>query len=115
MAVGNANFDTLQTTTLVKYAERTLRDNIFDSNALFKLLKEKNLTPLDGGQVVLEPVLFGRNSTAGSYSGYDTLSATPQEGISAAQFAWKQNYAGIIISGLEDDIVNVGETAVIKL
>lgn len=115
MAVGNVNFDTLQTTTLIKYAERTLRDNIFDSNAFFKLLKEKNQVPLDGGQVITEPILFGRNTTAGSYSGYDTLTATPQEGITQAQFAWKQNFAGIIISGLEDDIVNVGEPAVIKL
>lgn len=115
MVLGNANYDTLQTTTLEKYAERTLRDNIFDSNAFFKLIKEKGNTTLDGGQIIIEPVLYGRNSTAGSYSGYDTLSATPQEGISSAQFAWKQNYAGIIISGLEDDIQNVGETAVIKL
>jgi hypothetical protein len=112
---GNTNFDTLQTTTLEKYAEKTLRDNIFDSNAFFKLIKERGNTTLDGGQLILEPILYGRNSTAGSYSGYDALSATPQEGITAAQFAWKQNYAGIIISGLEDDIQNVGETAVIKL
>lgn len=112
---GNTNYDTLQTTTLEKYAEKTLRDNIFDSNAFFKLIKERGNTTLDGGQLILEPILYGRNSTAGSYSGYDALSATPQEGITAAQFAWKQNYAGIIISGLEDDIQNVGETAVIKL
>lgn len=115
MATGNINYDTLQTTTLVKYAERTLRDNIFDSNAFFKLLKEKNSVPVEGGQVIVEPILYGRNSTAGSYSGYDALTATPQEGITNAQFAWKQEFAGIIISGLEDDIINVGESAVIKL
>lgn len=115
MTTGNANYDTLQTTTLEKYAEKTLKDNIFDSNAFFKLIKEKGNTTLDGGQIILEPILYGRNSTAGSYSGYDSLSAVPQEGITSAQFAWKQNYAGIIISGLEDDIQNVGESAVIKL
>jgi len=115
MVSGNANYDTLQTTTLEKYAELVLRDNIFDSNAFFKMMKEKGNVTLDGGQIILEPILYGRNSTAGSYSGYDSLSATPQEGITTAQFAWKQNFVGIIISGLEDDIQNVGETAVIKL
>jgi len=115
MASGNANYDTLQTTTLIKYAEKTLRDNIFDSNAFFKLIKERGGTDLDGGQVVLEPILYGRNASAGSYRGYDPLSATPQEGITNAQFDWKQNYVGIIISGLEDDIQNVGESQVIKL
>lgn len=112
---GNPNYDTLQTTTLEKYASRTLRDNIFDSNAFFKLIKERGNTTLDGGQVILEPILYGRNTTAGSYRGYDALASSPQEGITAAQFDWKQNYVGIIISGLEDDIQNVGETAVIKL
>src|SRR3990167_9078769 len=110
---GNVNYDTLQTTTLEMYCERTLRDNIFDSNAFFKLLKEKSQTTVKGGNILLEPVIYGRNDTAGSYSGYDALTATPQEGFTNAQFAWKQNFAGIIISGLEDDIQNQGESAVI--
>lgn len=112
---GNVNYDTLQTTTLEMYCEKTLRDNIFDSNAFLKLLKEKAQTTVKGGNILLEPVVYGRNDTAGSYSGYDQLPATPQEGFTNAQFSWKQLVTGIIISGLEDDIQNVGESAVIDL
>jgi len=112
---GNSNYDVINTVTLEKYAEKTLRDNIFDSNAFFKLIKERRNVTLDGGSKIVEPILFGRNGTAGSYSGYDALSNAPQGGISQAEFSWKQNYASVIISGLEDEVQNVGEAAVIKL
>lgn len=112
---GNPSYDSLQTTTLQKYAERTLRDQIFDSSAFLRLLKERRNITLDGGQIILEPILFTKNNTAGSYGSYDNFTNTPQGGLSAAQFPWKQNYASVIISGLENDVQNVGETAVIKL
>lgn len=112
---GNSNYDVINTVTLEKYAEHTLRDNIFDSSAFLRLIKEKRNVQLDGGSKIVEPIMFGRNGTAGSYSGYDGLSNSPQGGVSQAEFAWKQNYASVIISGLEDEIQNVGEAAVIKL
>jgi hypothetical protein len=117
MPFGNTNYDTLQTTTLEKYAQKTLRDNIFDSSAFFRLIKERGGVTLEGGSVILEPILAGKTSATnvGSYSGYDTLPTDPQSGITAAQFSWKQLFASIIISGLEDDVQNTGEAAVIKL
>jgi hypothetical protein len=69
---------------------------------------------LNGGTKIVEPLIYGQNSTVGSYSGYETLSLTPQEGISAAEFEWKQYAASIAISGIEE-AKNNGEQEIINL
>lgn len=120
---GNANFDTIATTTLVKYASDNLEDNIFQSNALYYLLagseemrKEGSQTykTLDGGLKIVEPLLYASNSTAGSYDGYDELDTDPQGGMTNAEFEWKQYSVSVSISGREKR-QNSGETAVINL
>lgn len=112
---GNSNYDAINTVTLETYAETTLRDNIFDSSAFLRLMKERRHVTTKGGSKVLEPIMFGRNSTAGSYSGYDPLDNAPQSGLTNAEFQWKQNYASVIISGLEDEVQNTGDSAVLDL
>lgn len=120
---GNANFNTLATTTLVKYASENLEDNIFQSNALYYLLAgseslrkpgSKTYKELDGGRVIVEPLLYATNSTAGSYSGYDVLDTDPQEGMTNAEFEWKQYSVSVSISGREKR-QNSGESQVIDL
>ena len=68
----------------------------------------------NGGTKIIEPLIYGQNSTVGSYSGYDTISLTPQEGMSAAEYDWKQYSASIAISGIEE-AKNNGEQEVINL
>ena len=123
MAAGNANFNTLATTTLVKYADKTLTDNIFQSNALFFLLAGsedvrkaggRGYKELDGGEKIVEPLLYASNSTAGSYDGYDVLDTDPQDGMTNAEFDWKQYSVSVSISGREKR-QNSGETAVLNL
>lgn len=120
---GNANFDTLATSTLVKYADKQLIDNIFQSNALFYLLAgsedirkagSQTYKELDGGRQIVEPLLYALNSTAGSYDGYDTLDTDPQEGMTNAEFDWKQYSVSVSISGREKR-QNTGEAAVFSL
>lgn len=120
---GNANFDTLATTTLVKYASTKLEDVIFQSNALYYLLAgneamrkpgSKTYKELDGGRVIVEPLLYALNSTAGSYSGYDVLDTDPQDGMTNAEFEWKQYSVSVSISGKEKR-QNSGESAVLDL
>lgn len=120
---GNANFDTIATTTLVKYADKTLIDNIFQSNAMFYLMagtekvrkaNGRGYKELDGGLKIVEPLLYATNSTAGSYSGYDVLDTDPQEGMTNAEFEWKQYSVSVSISGKEKR-QNSGETAVLNL
>jgi hypothetical protein len=67
-----------------------------------------------GGAFIVEPLLYGENTTSASYSGYDPLSLTPQEGISAAQFDWKQHNVSIAISG-EEEKKNNGAEAILDL
>lgn len=111
---GNANFDTLLATTLANYRDQ-LTDNIFTARPLtFHLMDKGRIRMLDGGTKIVEPLIYGQNSTVGSYSGYDTISLTAQEGISAAEYDWKQYAASIAISGIEE-AKNNGEAAILNL
>ena len=114
MVAANSNFDNLLTTTLANYRS-TLTDNVFTARPLtYKLMENGRIRMLNGGTKIVEPLIYGQNSTVGSYSGYETLSLTPQEGISAAEFEWKQYAASIAISGIEE-AKNNGEQEIINL
>jgi hypothetical protein len=111
---GNASFDSLLSTTLANYRDQ-LTDNIFTARPLTNHLMEKGrMRMVDGGTKIVEPLIYGQNSTVGSYAGYDTISLTAQEGISAAEYDWKQYAASIAISGIEE-AKNNGEAAIINL
>ena len=110
----NSNFDNLLTTTLANYRDQ-LTDNIFTARPLTYTLMEKGrIRMLNGGTKIVEPLIYGLNNTVGSYGGYDTLNLAPQEGISAAEFEWKQYAASISISGIEE-AKNNGEQEIINL
>lgn len=113
---GNTNFSTdLVTSTYQKYAEKTLRDNIFTSNALlFKIREGGNYVPYDGGQTLLEPIEFQENAGAAAYSGYETLSTSPTQVMTNAEFTVRQYSAPVTISGFEQ-FANKGEVEVINL
>lgn len=115
-------WDSLLTTTLANY-RKTMVDNIFDVYPLLSWLNGKlgmsmrgNSVKkvLDGGESIVEHLLYGTNSTARSYSGYETLDTTPQEGMTIGRFNWKQYSASVTMSGLEKRSNN-GEAAMINL
>lgn len=114
MATGNTNFDTILSTTLANYVPR-LEDNIFTARALTYWLSDKQrIRKIGGGAKIVEPLIYAQNTTAGSYSGYDTISTTAQTGISSAEYAWRQFAATIAINGLEE-AQNSGEAEIINL
>ena len=114
MVAANSNFDNLLTTTLANY-RNTLTDNVFTARPLtYKLMEGGRIRMLNGGTKIVEPLIYGQNSTVGSYSGYESISLTPQEGISAAEYEWKQYAASISISGIEE-AKNNGEQEIINL
>lgn len=114
MPAGNSNFDTLLSTTLANYRKQ-LTDNIFTARPLTYFLTDKGrIRMVDGGTKIVEPLIYGQNSTVGSFSGYDTISLTAQTGISAAEYEWKQYAASIAISGIEE-AKNNGEAAILNL
>jgi len=111
---GNPNFDAILSTTLKKYTPR-IEDNIFKNLPLLYFLQEADhIDTVDGGEQLVDPLMYGKNSTAGSFKGYDNIDTTPQEGISSAVYDWRQFAASVAISGLEE-IKNNGDSAVIRL
>ena len=111
---GNSNFDALLSTTLANYRS-TLTDNVFTARPLtFKLMEKGRIRMLNGGTKIVEPLIYGQNDTVGSYSGFDTIALTPQTGISAAEYEWKQYAASISMSGIEE-AKNNGEQEIINL
>jgi hypothetical protein len=110
----NANFDALLSTTLANYRSQ-LTDNVFTARPLtYTLMDKGRIRMINGGTKIVEPLIYGQNSTVASYSGYDSLALTPQEGISAAEYDWKQYAASIAISGIEE-AKNNGEQEIINL
>ena len=114
MAAGNTAFDEILSTTLKNYVPK-LTDNIFSARPLFYALTNgQTIRRIRGGSNIVVPIIYGKNSTAGSYSGTDTISTTAQSGITAAEYNWKQYAATVTISGIEE-AKNNGEAQIIDL
>jgi hypothetical protein len=112
--MADANVGTILSTTLKNY-RKTLIDNIHKSQAVWLFLKDNGgMREEDGGERIVEPLMYGKNSTAGSYSGYDALDTTPVEGIDSAEYNWKQYSVSISISGKEER-QNAGTSRIINL
>ena len=111
---GNSSFDEILTTTLKNYVPK-LTDNIFSARPLFYALTNgQTIRRISGGAKIVVPIIYGTNSTAGSYSGTDTIDVTAQTGISAAEYDWGQYAATVTISGIEE-AKNNGEAQIIDL
>lgn len=111
--MSNPDFTTILSTTLSNYRKQ-LTDNVFGDRPLSAWLMDKKRTRmLSGGTSIVEPLIYAEGQ-AGSYGGYDQISITPQDGLTAAEFAWKQLFATIAISGLEE-AQNNGKEAFINL
>jgi hypothetical protein len=87
-------------------------ENIFDSNALLQRAKAKWYRSADGGTKIIEPLLYATTTAVGWYTGADTLSTTDNEQMTAAEFDWKQIYANITITRL-DELKNSGKSRIV--
>jgi hypothetical protein len=92
---------------------KKLADNIFDSNPLTARLKKKSLELMDGGTSIIQPLNYALTTAAGWYSGAETLSTTDNEVITAAEYSWKQFYANISVSRI-DELKNSGDKAILN-
>jgi hypothetical protein len=108
------DYDAILSTTLKNYTPK-LEDNVFNARPLTNWLKTKDrIQRKSGGVKIVVPIIYGENSTVGSYSLYDNIPTTPQEGITAAEYSWKQYAGSVAIAGLEE-AQNNGEEEVIDL
>ncbi|MGD9600055.1 MAG: phage major capsid protein [Steroidobacteraceae bacterium] len=99
MPQANPSFDKLASTTLKNYRKQ-LVDNISEHMPFFKMMREKGAVKLDGGESIVTPLVY-EFGAGGSYSGSDTMDITVQDGISAAEYNWKQVYATATITGYQ--------------
>lgn len=106
--------DELVATTVDNYISSTLADNVSSQIALYAFLNSKGRVTEDGGLSIREPLMYALNDTVASYSGYDTIDVTPQDGIGYAEYPWK-SIAGSITISFEDEYKNNGTSAVLKL
>ena len=107
---GPDNVDSLLATTrsvLLNMGD-FMEDQIFTRIPLLNFLEQKAKKEKQGGASILVPLMTGKNDAVTWYSGYDTLNTTPQEGMTMAQYKWKNAACSISISG-EEERQNAGE------
>jgi hypothetical protein len=92
---------------------KKLADNFFDSNPLTMRLKKKSLEMMDGGTKIVQPLGYANVTASGWYSGAETLNTTDNETITSAEYDWKQHYANITISRI-DELKNSGDKAILN-
>lgn len=107
-------YDALLTTTLRNF-QPNLADNIFQELPfLFWLTKGGRKKKTSGGYQFAVPLLYGENTTVGTFEGYDVLDITPQEGITTAFWDWANLAVSISISR-DEEIKNKGAHRLVNL
>ena len=96
------DFDSILSTTLMNYRKQ-LYDNIFNACPFFYWMHAAGRKRIeDGGERIVIPLQYGRNSTIASMSsGYDIIDTTPQDNITSAYYQWKEVAGSISISNRE--------------
>jgi hypothetical protein len=93
-----------------------LYDNIFNACPFFYWIHEnKRKRTEDGGERLVIPLEYGKNSTIKSMtSGYDTIDTTPQDPFTSAYYTWKEVAGSTSISNREL-AQNQGKSKIIDL
>lgn len=106
--------DGLLATTLKHYVKR-LEDQIFTSQVLLWILRSAGrVVNIEGGEKIVQPLMYAKAQNKGSYAGNDTFTTLGNTGLSAAEFPWKQYYGLISIEGIEL-AKNKGPAALLRL
>ena len=92
----------------------TLADNVSKSNALLKCLQEKgNIRTISGGSKILEELEYGEGDLTW-YSGYESITYTPKQLFTAAEYSLKLCAVPVAVSG-EDMLKNAGHEQIMNL
>lgn len=113
--MADPNFSEILATTLRNRTGK-LADNVSENNALLNRMKKSgSMQTVGGGRTIVQELEYAENASAGWYSGYETVNISPSDVFSAAEFDWKQASVAVSASGLEVDVQNTGEEAIINL
>ncbi len=113
---GVTNIDSLLATTKEVFAKAgpQLNDAIFTQNVLLDRLNKKSKVTKQGGASILSNILYGKNNTFKAYSGDEILNTTGTEGVTTAQFKWK-NYGGTVKYDGDEVRMNSGQGKLLDL
>lgn len=107
MSTANASFDRVASTTLKNYTKQ-LADNISSHIPTLGVMRAKGAVRKSGGDTIVMPIVH-EFANAQSYSGSDVIDITKQDGVSAAEYNWRQTVVPVIIEGIEQ-ARNAGES-----
>ena len=111
--MANTNYDDIFTSTLENRTKK-LADNVSKNNALLSRLSAKGkIRTIDGGSKILEELEYGEGDLVW-YGGYDSITYTPKQLFTAAEYALKLCAVPVAISG-EDLLKNSGKEQMINL
>ena len=106
------DYGTLLTTTMFNYRNQ-FYDNIFNAIPVFVMLRNKKRTEA-GGERIAIPLVYSRNETFKSMTGYDAIDTTPQDNLTTVFSNWKE-FAGTIGISRREENQNRGKYAIIGM
>lgn len=113
MATPSDQLDQLISTTFDK-VKPVLSDQITKETSLLAALNSRSRVTEDGGLTIRRPLMYALNDTVKSYSGYDLIDTTPQDGFGYAEYQYRDFAGSLTIDG--DTIrKNSGSAQIINL
>jgi len=109
----NSSFTDIVATTFQGYSG-VLADNVTRNNPVLKQIEKKSNAYVATGRTIVQELEYEENANIMWYSGAEPLKIEQGETFSAAEFAYKQLYGAVVITGLEE-IQNSGREAVHNL
>jgi hypothetical protein len=111
---GPGNVDELLTTSWYNLIPG-IRDNVFKVNPVLNFFyqgKYGGKMRKRGGVSLSHGEIYAINDTAQSYQRYDTLSMTPQDGMTRDNWPWAQYAATVTIDGFTERVANAGDSKI---
>lgn len=111
---GPGNVDELLTTSWYNLIPG-IRDNVFKQNPVLNFLyqgKYGGKMRKRGGAALSHGEMYSANDTAQSYQRYDTLSTTPQDGMTRDIWPWAQYAVTVTIDGFTERVANTGDSQI---